>query len=113
MTNYLEAVVDRAFDGVFLVVEFWPLALIALIGLGLIATPYLCVDSEGTQHALVQQGYTNVAPKGHGWFACGEGDFYSTRFSAINPSGNNVSGVVCSGLLFKAATIRFDLEPRT
>lgn len=52
-------------------------------------------------------GYKNIQTHGFDLFACSEDDFYSTKFTATNPAGQQVSGVVCSGLIFKGATVRF------
>lgn len=66
-----------------------------------------CSSSNDANRALTKAGYTEIQT--HGWapFACGEGDFFATKFTAVNPAGQRVDGVVCSGLLFKNATIRF------
>lgn len=66
-----------------------------------------CTNSEDARRALTSAGYTNISTGGYDWFACGGDDTYATKFTATNPAGNRVNGVVCSGLLFKSATIRF------
>lgn len=66
-----------------------------------------CSNSDDAFRALDNAGYTNIAPGGYDWLACGQDDFYHTKFTATNANGKNVKGVVCSGLLFKSATIRF------
>lgn len=66
-----------------------------------------CTDGSTARHALDSAGYTDIRTYGYDWFACGQDDFFATRFSAKNPAGKTVSGVVCSGLFFKSATIRF------
>jgi hypothetical protein len=73
-----------------------------------IAMPYWGVDPERTEKVLAQQEYANIASHGYSWSAYGGDDFYATRFTAINPAGHHVAGVVCSGLFFKESTIRFD-----
>ena len=85
---------------------------VVLVSLLSLVSPYLCVDSARTKQVLEQQGYLDIVPAGYGWFACGDDDFYSTRFSAISPSGHRVAGVVCTGLFLKASTIRFDSDPQ-
>lgn len=70
-------------------------------GLGGCSSP---VDAE---RALTGMGYKNIQTYGFDLFACSEDDFYSTKFTATNPAGQQVSGVVCSGLIFKGATVRF------
>ena len=66
-----------------------------------------CSNSEDAHRALNNAGYTNIKAGDYDWFACGQDDFYHTKFTATNTVGKQVSGVVCSGLLFKSATIRF------
>lgn len=66
-----------------------------------------CTSQSDAQRALSNAGYTDIQAGGYDWFACGKDDFYSTKFTAKNPAGQPVNGVVCSGLLFKSATIRF------
>lgn len=56
---------------------------------------------------LESSGYSEI--KLNGWagiWSCGEGDTYADEFSATNPSGKRVTGVVCCGL-FKGCTVRF------
>lgn len=66
-----------------------------------------CSSPEDARRALTGAGYSNIETHGYDFFACGQDDFYHTKFSATNPQGKRVDGVVCSGLLFKSATIRF------
>ncbi len=66
-----------------------------------------CSNKKDAVKALYNAGYTKITPGGYSWFSCGEGDFYSTKFTATNPAGKRASGTVCSGLLFKGSTIRF------
>lgn len=65
-----------------------------------------CTNQPAAEKALRDSGFTNITTGGYGWFFCGKGDFYSTKFTAVNPAGKEVSGVACSGLL-KGTTIRF------
>lgn len=66
-----------------------------------------CTSASDTHKALEAQGFSNVQPGGYDWFACSKDDWYHTKFTATNPQGKQVAGVVCSGLLFKAATVRW------
>ena len=66
-----------------------------------------CTNPKDAERALEAAGYSDIQTGGYAPFACGEDDFYHTKFTAINPVGKRVSGVVCSGLVFKDATIRF------
>lgn len=66
-----------------------------------------CSDNSGAVALLEGQGFTDVRPTGHSFWGCGEGDNVATGFSATSPSGKPVKGVICGGLLFKGATIRF------
>lgn len=78
-----------------------------LIFVALICLLNACTNKDDATRALQNSGYTNIQIDGYGWFACGKDDFYHTKFTATNPVGQQVDGVVCSGLLFKGATIRF------
>jgi len=80
--------------------------LMAILILVAIAS-YGCTSQDDAERALYSAGYTYVEVGGFDMFACGDGDFYHTKFTATNPQGKRVSGVVCSGLFFKGATIRF------
>lgn len=66
-----------------------------------------CTNPTDAERALRSAGYSDIQIDGYAWFSCGEDDFYHTKFTATNPVGERVSGVVCSGLVFKDATIRF------
>lgn len=66
-----------------------------------------CTDETGARHALRSAGLHPTEVGGYGWFGCdSKSDFFSTKFTAMNPEGELVSGVVCSGF-FKGKTIRF------
>ena len=61
-------------------------------------------DSE-TVRTLNNAGYTDVVPGGYAFFQCDSKDKFQTKFTATNPVGNRVAGVVCCGWL-KSCTIR-------
>jgi len=65
-----------------------------------------CSSSGDAQKALEAQGFTDIQTHGHAFFGCSDSDDFATKFEAINPKGQHVSGVVCSGWT-KGATIRF------
>lgn len=65
-----------------------------------------CTNEKEASRVLQLDGFTNPTFTGYKWFDCSTGDFYHTGFSATK-NGQQVSGVVCSGLLFKSSTIRF------
>ncbi len=71
-------------------------------------TPALvgCTDANGARHALEAQGFTDIVIGDYAPFACAKGDDYATQFTATNPHGKRVSGVVCSGFL-KGSTVRW------
>jgi hypothetical protein len=77
---------------------------ILLIILGL--TLCSCTDEDATIRTLSNSGYTQITTEGYAFFGCGEDDTYATAFTAKNPHGDTVSGVVCCGLL-KSCTVRF------
>lgn len=70
--------------------------------------PSLHIDKEETTKVLQISGYKNVEIVGWGAFKGEKGDWYSTEFKAISPSGIPCSGTVTSGLWFKSNTIRLD-----
>lgn len=67
-----------------------------------------CTNPEHAARTLNGAGDTEIQLKGYDWLNCSKDDFYHDRFTAVGPSGQSVSGVVCSGLLVKGATIRLD-----
>lgn len=77
--------------------KLWLLAGILLAG---------CTAPGWSREALEKSGYTDIETGGYSWFGCGKDDEFSTKFSAVNPAGVRVSGVVCCGLL-KSCTVRF------
>ena len=66
-----------------------------------------CTDEPTATRILAQEGYKQIRFTGYNWFACGREDFYATGFIA-SKNGNTIKGTVCSGLLFKNATIRYE-----
>jgi hypothetical protein len=66
-----------------------------------------CTSESDAMRALSAEGYKDVKFTGYDWFACAKDDTFHTGFTAINRDGKVVSGVVCSGLVFKNATIRY------
>lgn len=66
-----------------------------------------CTDEPAALKALSASGFTDIKITGYSFFGCDKHDTFSTGFEARGPSGQFVSGVVCSGY-FKGATIRFD-----
>ena len=67
-----------------------------------------CTQADDAVRVLESAGYTEATMEGYGWFSCSKDDFYSTKFRAKGPTGRQVVGVVCDGLLFKGATVRLD-----
>lgn len=67
-----------------------------------------CTDGDEAMRVLDTQGYTGIKITGYNLFACSQDDFYHTGFIATSPNGKRVEGTICSGLLFKGATVRFD-----
>lgn len=65
-----------------------------------------CTNENEARRVLEQDGVNNVHMTGYSWFSCAKDDFYHTGFSGMR-NGKNISGTVCSGLIFKASTIRY------
>ena len=66
-----------------------------------------CTSPEEATKTLSSQGFKNIETKGYSVFGCSQDDTFHTEFEATSPTGDKVSGVVCSGIL-KGATVRFD-----
>jgi hypothetical protein len=79
----------------------------ALILVGLALACASCTAPDSATRALTGAGYKNVVLTGYRFTGCGEGDTFHTGFQAQGPTGQAVSGVVCSGIL-KGSTIRLD-----
>lgn len=67
-----------------------------------------CTKPESAARQLEAAGYTDIQLHGYDWFNCSKDDTFHDKFTAKGPTGKPVSGVVCSGLLFKGGTIRLD-----
>lgn len=66
-----------------------------------------CTDVKEAKRVLEENGYSQVQSEGYAWFACSKEDTFHTAFTAVAPTGRPVHGVVCSGWVFRASTIRF------
>ena len=66
-----------------------------------------CTSQADAERALKAEGYKNIEITGYAFFDCSKDDTYHTGFRAKNREGKTVEGTVCSGLLFKNATIRY------
>ena len=64
-----------------------------------------CTSPNKAASALQDAGYSDITINGIAPFSCGEDDNFSNKFTATNPAGDTVSGVVCCGIL-KGCTIR-------
>jgi hypothetical protein len=65
-----------------------------------------CDDPSTARSALQDAGMHDIVAGGWDFWGCGKDDVFATKFSAVNPGGRSVHGVVCSGW-FKGATVRF------
>ena len=65
-----------------------------------------CTSKNDAERALRAEGFTDIKITGYDFLACSEDDFYHTGFVAKR-NGRTVRGTVCSGILFKGATIRY------
>jgi len=66
-----------------------------------------CTDETGAKKALERSGYKPISVGGYGYFSGSDDDIYKTKFKAIAPNGDTVTGVVTKGT-FKGNTIRLD-----
>ncbi|HSE47459.1 MAG TPA: hypothetical protein VLA89_19350, partial [Gemmatimonadales bacterium] len=68
-----------------------------------------CEDRENAGRVLSALGFSDVEMTGPRFIGCGRGDFYQTGFRARGPTGQEVTGVVCSGFGWgKSSTVRID-----
>ena len=75
--------------------------------LGLLSILLLgCSAPDTATKALKGAGYSQIKITGWSPFSCSKDDTFSTGFEAKGPTGVSVTGAVCSGLIFKNATIR-------
>ena len=65
-----------------------------------------CTNEPRAREVLDEQGFTDVTITGYVWAACSDDDATHTGFTATNPKGKKVSGVVCCGWL-KSCTVRW------
>jgi hypothetical protein len=72
------------------------------------AWDFVFTNKGAAAKALKAMSFHQIHLHGYKWFACAEDDWSHTAFSAINSSGDQVTGTVCCGLIFKNCTIRFN-----
>ena len=65
-----------------------------------------CTREDASRQTLESAGYSDIEMTGWSPLSCSDSDTFSTGFTAKNPKGDTVSGVVCCGWL-KNCTIRF------
>lgn len=80
--------------------------LVVVVFIILLCIGFGVTDEATAARILESEGITDVRFTGYDAFACSEGDWYHTGFEGIR-NGKPVSGVVCSGLLLKASTVRY------
>jgi hypothetical protein len=67
-----------------------------------------CTNNPDAIRILQENGYKEIQMTGYNFFSCSKDDFYHSGFMAKSPNGNSIKGTVCSGILFKNSTIRFE-----
>lgn len=77
------------------------------LALAALLTLTACSDADTARRILESNGYTVIEVGGYAMWHCSEDDTFATSFVALSPSGQRVTGAVCSGW-FKGGTIRFD-----
>lgn len=65
-----------------------------------------CTDEDTTREVLQKQGFTDIKTEGYALMSCSDDDTFKTKFTAKNPNGVYVSGVVCCGIM-KSCTVRW------
>ena len=66
-----------------------------------------CTAPGRATRILEDDGFTDVEITGYNFFACSNDDWYHTGFRAKRGE-RTVYGTVCSGLIFRNSTIRFE-----
>lgn len=66
-----------------------------------------CTSEDEARYTLEASGFTEIQTHGTKAWACGEKDKSGREFTAVNPRGVTVTGVVCCGQGWKYCTIRF------
>jgi len=66
-----------------------------------------CTDEIGARKTLERNNYKIINVGGYAWFGGSNNDLYCTKFKAIAPNGDTVTGMVTKGL-FKGNTIRLN-----
>jgi len=69
-------------------------------------------DSSSAEQALINAGFSHPTCSENHWFlkqmnGCSEDDSFAWDCTAINSKGKKINVTVCTGLLFKKATIRY------
>jgi len=80
--------------------------LIALAALAMMSFAN-CSCASYTTETLDKAGYSNIETNGWSVMGCSDEDTFATKFTADNPAGKRVNGVVCCGWFAKGCTIRF------
>ena len=75
-----------------------------VVSVGILIAMYANDDPD--KRAVESQGFTNVKIGDWAPLSCGEEDMTAKHFTATNPQGKSVAGVVCCGI-FKSCTIRW------
>lgn len=79
---------------------------VLILGLGLMLTSS-CTDEKGATKALERNNYKPIDVGGYGWFDGSKDDVYRTKFKAVAPNGDTITGCVTKGW-FKGSTIRLN-----
>lgn len=82
------------------------IVLVSLFGATANVAPIL-TDEKGTEKALKNINLKPIEVGGGKWFGGSEGDFWRTKFKAVNLNGDTVTGYGTRGL-WKGTTLRFD-----
>lgn len=82
--------------------------LIVVLGLFVLVIAVPHTDEEGARKALIHSGYKPISVGGYDFFGGGKDDFYKTKFTAVAPNGDVVSGCVTKGAWGKGSTVRLN-----
>lgn len=81
------------------------LSLISILFLFICALLVGCTKEADVQKYAKMEQWDSYKITGTCYLSCGKGDFFRTEFEAIK-NNEKIQGCICSGLLFKGATLR-------
>lgn len=89
----------KILDWVYNTLTFLGLGVVVLAVIMVLSYPFWWVSDEDVVETASSYGMTSVQPDGYAFFQCAKSEAIGVSFTATNPNGKPVHGVVCCGLL--------------